>query len=149
MTIATNHHPMTENFPSAAARHWTESCFLAAEAHWQEAAYLAGYAAECSLKALVELGGVLGRPLGHDLVALSGPGLEMAVLLNPRLRRLQNPLVCATASGLPPWSETQRYEATSARPPSEYEAMTRSSCEMARIVLTNLTLDGDWQEVSE
>ena len=140
-------HPMSENFSSAAARHWTESHFLSAASHWQEAAYLAGYAAECALKALVGLGGVLGRPLGHDLAALSGSGLEMAVLLNPRLRRLQEPLASATAAGVPLWSETQRYEATGALQDAEYQAMAQSSCELARIVLANLTLDGDWQEV--
>lgn len=68
----------------------------------------------------------------------------MAVLLNPRLRRLQDPLA---ARGIPQWSETQRYEATGARPDAEYLSMTQSSCELARIVLANLTLDGDWQEV--
>ncbi len=138
---------MPENFPSAAARHWAESAFLGNAAHWQEAAYLGGYAAECALKALVNLGGVLGKPLGHDLAALSGPGLDMAVLLNPLLRRLHGPLSSAVATGIPAWSETMRYEGTGDRTHAEYQSIAGQTCELARLVLANLTLDGNWMEV--
>ena len=122
---------------------------MAAATHWQESAYLGGYAAECALKVLVGLGGVPGRPLGHDLFALSGEGLEMAVLFNPRLRRLHAPLAHAVVAGIPQWSETQRYEATNTLPEAHYESIARTSCRLAEIILTGLTLDGDLQEVPE
>ena len=138
---------MPEDYPSAAARHWTESEFLTSQAHWQEAAYLAGYAAECALKVLVNRGGVAGRKLGHDLVALSGHGLELAVLFNPLLRRCHTDLGHIVAAGLPAWSETQRYDRTGALPEAEYQSIAAQAAAVARAVLVTLVLDGDLPEV--
>lgn len=138
---------MSEHYSSAAARHWNESAYLGTAMHWQEAAYLAGYAAECALKVLVNLGGLFGRKFGHDLAALSGPGLEIAVLCNPLLRRLHSDLSATVSAGLPAWSEANRYEQTGARAPAEYENVVAKTCELARVVLVNLTLDGEWEEV--
>lgn len=138
---------MPENYPSAAARHWNESAFLSDATHWQEAAYLAGYAAECALKTLVNLGGVFGRKLGHDLAALTGPEFDMAVLFNPFLRRLHSDLSTTVAAGLPPWSEEHRYEETGSQTLAEYQSIVVTSCGLARVILVNLTLDGEWEEV--
>ncbi len=140
---------MPENYSSAAARHWNESGFLfsAGDEHWQEAAYLAGYAAECALKALVDIGSVTGRKFGHDLTALSDPGLEMAVLFNPHLRRLQYDVSATVSSGLPAWSETHRYDKTGEKNTVEYQEIILKATGIARVVLVNLALDGSLDEI--
>lgn len=140
---------MPENYSSAAARHWNESDFLkcAGPEHWQEAAYLAGYAAECALKVLVDRGGVVGRKLGHDLAALSGPGLEMAVLFNPQLRRLHYDVSASVLSGPPAWSESYRYEKTGEKSPAEYSDIISNATTIAKVVLANLTLDGSLTDI--
>ena len=140
---------MPENYSSAAARHWNESGFLfsAGAEHWQEAAYLAGYAAECALKALVDLGSVTGRKFGHDLAALSGPGLEMAVLFNPQLRRLHYDVSAAVSSGLPAWSETYRYDKPGEKDPGQYREIISKATAIAKVVLVNLALDGSLDEI--
>lgn len=138
-----------ENFSSAAARHWNESSFLtgAGSEHLQEAAYLAGYAAECALKVLVQLGSVAGKKLGHDLAALSGPGLEMAVLFNPQLRRLHCDVSICVSSGLPAWNESYRYDETDAKSAHEYRDIILKSSTIAAAILTNLALDGTLTEI--
>ena len=140
---------MPENYSSAAARHWNESHHLrcAGAEHWQEAAYLAGYAAECALKVLVDLGGVTGRKLGHDLIALSGPGLEMAVLFNPQLRRLHCDVSAAVSSGLPAWSESYRYDKTGEKSAVAYQDIISKSTDIANVVLVNLALDGSLTDI--
>jgi len=140
---------MPENYSSAAARHWNESDFLrcADDEHWQESAYLAGYAAECALKVLVDFGGVAGRKLGHDLSALSGPGLEMAVLFNPQLRRLHCDVSAAVSSGLPAWSESYRYDKTGEKSSAEYLDIISKATTIAKVVLVNLTLDGSLKDI--
>ena len=138
---------MPEDYYSAASRHWDNSRFLGQNGRWQEAAYLAGYAAECSLKALVELGDLVGQRLGHNLAQLRGDGLELALLLNPLLRRYPVGLPGAGLPGLNRWSETHRYESTGFLPEAEFQQMVAEAHKIARHILIELALDGRLEEI--
>ncbi len=138
-----------EDFASAAARHWDNVEFLAAAARWQEAAYLAGYIAECSLKALLQVTQptVSVRDLGHDLPALSGDALEMAVVLNRASRRYPVPIAVPGTGGLSQWKPEHRYERTAFLPESEFRAMVAQAERIGQSVLVQLVLDGVVEDV--
>lgn len=138
-----------ENFYSAASRHWDNSAFLSDHNRHQEAAYLAGYAAECALKALVERGGLLGRPFGHSLVDLSGEGLELALLLNSLLRRYEVSSIIAHAPGLAQWRETHRYKETGFLPDADFQNIVTEAHEIARLILVGFTLDGLKEDIPQ
>lgn len=131
-----------ENYSSACSRHWDGSTFLAENGYLQEAAYLAGYTAECALKTLVEQGGLLGRPFNHSLIDLSSDGLELALLLNVKLKRYQTDPISTNISGLAQWSETHRYEPTGFLLDSDFENIIKQSQKTAEVILVGLTLDG-------
>jgi hypothetical protein len=138
---------MSEDFYSASSRHWDHSQFLGDHGRWQEAAYLAGYAAECALKALVEQGGLMGRPFGHSLVQLTGEGLEMALLLNPLLRRYPVEPIATGLPGLGHWSEAHRYEETGFLPEADFRQMVTEAHRVVEWILVRLTLDGQREEI--
>ena len=137
-----------ENFASAAARHWDNAQFLGADDRWQEAAYLAGYIAECSLKALLECTApdMLLRPLGHDLAALAGEALEMAVLLNPGSRRYPAAALLPGAVGVGRWQPEHRYEQTGFLSDGEFQQMVTEAQQIGQSVLVALVLDGVVEE---
>lgn len=130
-----------DNFSSAAARHWDNSAFLAHHNRYQEAAYLAGYAAECALKTLVQIGDerLGGKTFGHNLVNLSGDGLTLALLLSPTLRRypLQTP-----PPNNPQWREESRYHATDFSSAPQFQTIINEAHQTAGRILIGLTLDG-------
>lgn len=130
------------DFYSAASRHWHTSVLLRDNQEFQQAAYLAGYAAECSLKALVEESGLLGKDFGHSLVKLSKEGLEMALLLNPLLRQYQISPIVMASPGLGQWSETHRYEKTGFLTEVEFRRMINEAVAIAQLILVEFTLDG-------
>ncbi len=138
-----------ENFYSAASRHWDNSIFLSNNNRPQEAAYLAGYAAECALKALVERGSLPGKDFGHSLANLSQEALELALLLNPLLRRYQVSPIVMPPSGLGQWSETHRYEETGFLSEAEFQKIIAEAHEIAHLILVDFTLDGLLEDIPE
>lgn len=106
---------MEEHYVSAAVRHALDADRLFQQGRLDNAAYLAGYGVECSLKAVVELGGgMLPKMLGHHLVALQGAALELANLLSPGIRRYRvgdEPDVRFLAQN---WVPSLRYEESGA-----------------------------------
>jgi hypothetical protein len=138
-----------ENFYSAASRHWDNSAFLSDHNRHQEAAYLAGYAAECALKALVEQGGLLGRPFGHSLADLSREGLELALLLNPLLRRYDVSPVASHAPGIGQWREIHRYEETGFLPETDFQNIVTEAHKIAQLILVGFTLDGLKEDIPQ
>lgn len=78
-----------EDFASAAGRHLDDCERLLRSGRHDNAAYLAGYVVECSLKAVVESGGLSAVSYGHDLTTLSGSALDLAYLLTPSVWRYQ------------------------------------------------------------
>ena len=139
---------MIDNFPSAAARHWDNSSFLAQHHRYQEAAYLAGYAAECALKILVEIGGAefRGRTFGHSLANLSDDGLTLALLLNPILRRYPIPI---QSNSNVHWSEESRYCVTGFLSDQQFQTMITEAHQTAGRILIGLTLDGVWEDMPQ
>ena len=135
------------HFISAASRHWDNSAFLSTHDRHQEAAYLAGYAAECALKALVEQGGLQGRPFGHSLVNLSGDGLELALLLSPLLRRY--PVGRVTPAGLGQWRETHRYAETGFLAEADFQSIVADAHAVTELILVGFTLDGLLEDIPE
>jgi len=138
-----------DDFPSAAVRHWDNSAFLAQQARWQEAAYLAGYAAECALKKLAEVGGLPARPFGHELSRLIDDGLVLALLLSPRLKRYPQALPSGALPGLRRWSESHRYETTGFMAEAEFRQIVQEAHQAAESILIGLVLDGDLQELPQ
>ncbi len=137
------------DFYSAASRHWHTSTLLSDNQEFQQAAYLAGYAAECSLKALVEESGLFGKDFGHSLAKLSDDGLEMALLLNPLLRRYQISPIVMASPGLGQWHETHRYEKTGFLPEDAFKRIIDEAGEIAELVLVGFTLDGLLESMPE
>ena len=82
---------MSDAFASAAARHWRDAQLLFDCDRFDNAAYLAGYAVECSLKVLLQVGTLAPRAFGHELDRLSGDALFLACLLTPSVRRYHIP----------------------------------------------------------
>ena len=138
-----------EDYASAAARHWDNVDFLATANRWQEAAYLAGYIAECSLKALLEhtAPGILLRLLGHNLIALTGEALEMAVLLTPASRRYPISTLFPGGPGAGQWRPEHRYEATGFLPDNEFQVIVAEAQHIGRLVLIELVLDGIVEDI--
>lgn len=140
-----------EDYVSAAARHWDNAQFLADDNRWQEAAYLAGYVAECAAKALLErtAPGVLLRQLGHDLVALTGEALEMAMLLNPASRRYPVASVLPGGLGVSQWRPEHRYEPTGFLPEADFRQIIVEGQEIGQSILLGLVLDGHIEEIPQ
>jgi hypothetical protein len=140
-----------EDFASAAARHWDNVVYLKQDCRWQEAAYLAGYVAECTFKALLERTTpmVLLRPLGHNLAALSGDALEMALVLNPAHERYHRAPVRAGTIGIGGWDPQHRYEQTGFLADAEFQRMVSEAETIGADLLSGLVLDGILQEVPQ
>lgn len=103
---------MTDDFVSASARHVMDAQHLLGVGRLDNAGYLAGYAVECCLKAVILHGG--GRPEAyqHDIGALGGAALDLAVLLSPGLRRYRSDLIPAVATVGARWRPSLRYSRT-------------------------------------
>ena len=138
-----------EDFASAAVRHWDTAVFLGAAGRWQQAAYLAGYLAECSLKALLKhaVPSILPRPMGHNLIALSGDALEMAWLLTPATRRYRVEPVISGAPGIGDWRPEHRYERTGFRPLKRFQQAVVEAQKVGRSVLIELVLVGIMEDL--
>ena len=140
-----------EDFASATARHLDNVVYLKQDNRWQEAAYLAGYVAECAYKTLLEhtAPGVLLRPLGHNLAALSGDALEMALLLNPAHARYHHGASHIGMIGIGGWDPQDRYERTGFRAEVEFRRMVAEAEIIGAGLLSNLVLDGVLQEAPQ
>lgn len=132
-----------ENFASAAVRHWDNSTFLADNGRYQEAAYLAGYTVECTLKALVQKGGLDARAFSHDLARLNNEGLELALLLSPQLRRYPTAST-SNLQGFKAWLPEYRYAKTSLQPKQTqiFKYILQDADLIAQQILIGLILDG-------
>ena len=137
-----------EDFASAAARHWNNTNFLAQATHWQEAAYLAGYIAECSAKVLLQETApqIALRLLRHNLVALTGEALELAVLINPASRRYP---VTSVLPGVSRWAPEHRYEKTAFLPEADFQQIVSEAEAIGQAILVELVLDGVIAEIPE
>jgi len=140
-----------EDYASAAARHWDNVKFLAQADQWQEAAYLAGYIAECSAKVLLQkTAPQIGlRPLSHNLAALTGEALELAVLINPASRRYPVTSVLPGAPGVSRWTPEHRYEKTAFLPEVDFQQIVSEAEAIGQAIFVELVLDGVIVEIPE
>lgn len=138
-----------EDFVSAASRHWDTAVFLARHERWQEAAYLAGYVAECSWKGLLALTApdVALKRLGHDLGALSGEALDMAMLLSPATRRHGLPRGGARGTCLASWTPDMRYAKTEGTGLAGFRRTVEDGVGVGERVLLGMVLDGVIKEL--
>jgi hypothetical protein len=137
---------MTEDFTSAAFRHFFDACLLSAQKRPDNAGYLAGYAIECSLKALLSAGGIVHpRRYQHDLATLGGSALDLAILLAPSLRHYRSEVIEAVLQASREWSSEWRYSPTGSVPPELAQRLTAAAEQALKFCLVPMILDG-WKE---
>lgn len=101
---------MSENYTSAAARHYMDAVLLLDNNRYENAGYLAGYVVECSLKAIIVSGeGPHPSVYGHDIKILGGAALDLALLLSPAMHRYQAQSVDEILNAFRVWSPLWRY----------------------------------------
>lgn len=100
-----------ESYAAAAGKHLDDAHDLLSRARYDNAAYLSGYVAECSLKALLAAHGTAGKLFGHDISALRGPALQLAVLLAPGAARYRPPAGPGPDHLEAHWDPSMRYTA--------------------------------------
>jgi len=100
---------MTQNYVSAAGRHLRDVSLLRERERWDNVGYLSGYVAECGVKAVIEMAGIVFhrhlREITRDQLVLAAD-LSLAarrypIDLDPDLEALQND-----------WSTDLRYTET-------------------------------------
>lgn len=134
---------MNENFASAAARHWEDAEILYRSRRFDNCAYLSGYVVECALKVLIQAGGLSPRAFGHELLALTGKGLQLACLLAPGLRRYPLPRVSVPLQDLlQGWTPEMRYWATARVVEPTARLWRQAAEETYRGIVVAAVLDG-------
>lgn len=133
---------MSEDFSSAAARHYNDSQLLFDERRLDNAAYLTGYVVECCLKALILHGGGSPRAYGHDLSALGGDALELAVLLSPGLRHYHVDTMAETRKKCDSWEPSLRYAKTGDVTEPDAARLREAAQDVFVRLLVPLILDG-------
>jgi HEPN domain-containing protein len=140
--------PITEHYEAAAARHYRDSQQLQGAGAADNAAYLAGYVVECVFKALLHRHG-FERPqlkgYGHDLSALSGDALRLAMALSPALRRYPLDRFHSVARAASSWVPELRYATDSVLNPTQQAQIHAGADEAVARVLVELLLDGRGQ----
>jgi len=100
---------MLDNYASAASRHLRDVALLREQERWDNVGYLSGYVAECGVKAVIEMAGIVFRrhlryiSRGHLLLAadLSLAARRYPIDLDPDFSALQKD-----------WSSDLRYTET-------------------------------------
>lgn len=133
---------MTDDFVSASARHATDAEHLLRVGRLDNAGYLAGYAVECSLKAVILHSGGRPQAYGHDLAALTGPALELAVLLSPGLRRYRSDLIPTVAAIGADWRPSLRYSQTGSLTEQQASRFVEAGRMAFEELVIRLILDG-------
>ena len=134
---------MNEDFASAAARHYCDSELLLAKQRLDNAAYLAGYAVECGLKALIlHAGGHPRAAYSHNLSALAGKALELAVLLSPAMRRYYIDTIDEMLDASRDWDPALRYAASGQTAPAKAKDLGRAARMSFERILIPMILDG-------
>jgi hypothetical protein len=133
---------VSDDFASAAARHWEDAQKLFLDNRLDNSAYLAGYAVECSLKVLVQATGTAPRRLGHELAALSGDALLLACLMTPSVRRYHVPQSADFDDLVQHWTPEMRYWTTGTVTLSTAETWLRAAEQTYHAIVIEAALDG-------
>jgi len=133
---------VNDDFVSASVRHAMDSRHLLEAGRQDNADYLAGYAVECALKAVIDLGGGRPQAYGHDLIALSGTALDLAVLLCPGLRRYRSDRIPAIDVAAATWNPSLRYSRTGSLTHAQANQLVDAAREAFEGLVIPLILDG-------
>lgn len=134
---------MGEDYVSAAIRHTSDAEFLLGRGRVDNAGYLAGYGVECSLKAVVRLGGgLLPKALGHNLENLHGAALELATLLSPGIRRYRVEDGPRVSFLIHYWDPELRYERSGSMTVDQARSLVREARTRVRHIVHPMILDG-------
>ncbi len=132
-----------EAFESAARRPFEDAGLLLSNNSADNAGYLAGYVVECSLKLLlVQSAKLTPKSLGHDLLALSGDALRLAVLIAPFVGRYAVPASADLEDMAEHWSPEIRYAPTGHIRREAAEKWLRAAEAMYESLVVTITLDG-------
>lgn len=131
------------DFAQAAERH-AQSARKILDSQPDDAAYLSGCAVECAFKTLLDCYTPKQlKDLGHDLAALSGNALEVALLLTPGIGRYrvdQHPDVRTIIDK--PWEVAFRYTPDGYLPVAEATTFVQGAEIAVRDIVHALWLDG-------
>jgi hypothetical protein len=138
-----------EDYPDAASKHCSDARSLLDEGRPDGAAYLAGYAVECILKTLIQVGRggravVKGR--GHDLNALGADATRLASLPTSRIASyFRGGPLAALPYAAPPagWKETLRYYPEGTISPALAKAWTEEAERLYTDVVGELKKNGE------
>lgn len=130
---------MSEDFASAAVRHWNSSDCLAKQGNWQEAAYLAGYVAECSLKFCIAKANLRPKDFYHELNLLSTDGLALASMLAPLMKRYR---LKSDFTILFAWRPEHRYQKSGFWADDKFKEMIAQAEQVADQILLQMIFDG-------
>jgi HEPN domain-containing protein len=133
---------MSEDYASAASRHWEDAEILFRAGRFDNAAYLSGYVVECALKILIQKGRADPSSLWHDLPALAGDALLLACLMVPSIRRYPLPRSADFEDLKRNWKSDMRYWPTGQVTESTAQRWLRASEEAYRAVVIEAVLDG-------
>lgn len=131
---------MSVHFADAATRHLRDARTLRPSSP-ANARYLAGYVVECALKVVVQRANVPGRPFGHDLLHLSGAGLDLALALVPTTSRYR-PDRTHVQAVRDRWTEHARYERSDESPATMVDAVVTHAGAVYEATIAAMILDG-------
>jgi len=130
-----------EDFLSASVRHYNDSTHLYAKGRLDNAAYLAGYVVECGLKAVLQVYGHGVRAYGHNIAALHGPALDLAMVLSPGSSRYRSDRITSLGFDLAVWKPEMRYHRTGVLAQADAERIMKAAREAFDSVVTEMILD--------
>lgn len=129
-----------EDFLSASVRHYNDSNHLHSNGRLDNAAYLAGYVIECGLKAILQVYGHSAKAYGHDIAALQGAVLDLAMVLSPGSSRYC-PGRLKSMSDIEIWKPGMRYHRTGILARADVERLMKAAREMFDSVVIEMLLD--------
>jgi HEPN domain-containing protein len=134
--------PNTEDYCSAALRHYDDAAALRTGGRVDNATYLGGYVVECALKVVLQVHGHAARQYGHDLLRLAGEALALAVALSPGASRYRVDRLLSLPKASAVWSPDLRYARSPAVSAAEAADVHTGVDDIFTMVLVPVILDG-------
>lgn len=141
--------PSGEDYPEAAAKHCSDARSLLEKGRPDGAAYLAGYAVECVLKTLIQVGqggSAAVRQWQHDLTSLGAEAMRLAALPTSTIARYlpAGPFTMIPYAAPPAgWKETLRYHPAGTIPEGTAVAWTNEAERLYKDVVGELKKNGE------
>lgn len=133
----------TENFISAARKHYNDAAVLHGAGRHDNCAYLSGYVIECALKCMIETSSALNpRSFGHDVSALSTKAALLAALLSPGRILITLPASQEYHDLLTTWRPEERYHAEHATLDTISNSRLTAAKEAIQSIVVPMILNG-------